>query len=37
MDGRLLEHYSGDVERANIQPRARRRVLARFGRAGAAA
>ncbi len=32
MDGRLLEHYDGDVERANIQPRARRRVLARYGR-----
>jgi alkane 1-monooxygenase len=32
MDGRLLEHYDGDVERANIQPRARGRVLARYGR-----
>jgi alkane 1-monooxygenase len=33
MDGRLLEHYDGDVERANIQPRARGRVLARYGSA----
>ena len=31
MDGRLLEHYGGDVARANIQPRARKRVLARYG------
>jgi alkane 1-monooxygenase len=36
MDHRLLEHYGNDVERANIQPRARRRVLARYGRPGAA-
>ena len=27
MDHRLLEHYDGDVVRANIQPRARKRVL----------
>jgi len=33
MDHRLLEHYDGDVARANIQPRARRRVLARYGAA----
>ncbi len=33
MDPRLLDHYSGDVGRANIQPRARRRVLARYGTA----
>jgi alkane 1-monooxygenase len=33
MDRRLLEHYGGDVTRANIQPRARRRVLARYGAA----
>ncbi|HEX7290172.1 MAG TPA: alkane 1-monooxygenase [Conexibacter sp.] len=32
MDHRLLEHYGGDVERANIQPRARTRVLKRYGR-----
>jgi alkane 1-monooxygenase len=31
MDRRLLDHYGGDVGRANIQPRARRRVLARYG------
>ena len=30
MDPRLLEHYEGDVTRANIQPRARRRVLVRY-------
>ncbi len=33
MDRRLLRHYRGDVTRANIQPRARRRVLARYGAA----
>jgi alkane 1-monooxygenase len=31
MDRRVLAHYNGDVQRANIQPRARRRVLARYG------
>ena len=31
MDRRLLDHYGGDAGRANIQPRARRRVLARYG------
>jgi alkane 1-monooxygenase len=31
MDPRLLEHYGGDVTRANIQPRSRRRVFARYG------
>jgi len=31
MDRRLLAHYGGDVTRANIQPRARRRVLRRYG------
>jgi alkane 1-monooxygenase len=30
MDPILLEHYGGDVTRANIHPRARRRVLARY-------
>jgi alkane 1-monooxygenase len=35
MDSRLLDHYGGDVSRANIQPRARRRVLARYGAAAA--
>jgi alkane 1-monooxygenase len=33
MDPRLLAHYEGDVTRANIQPRKRRRVLARYGAA----
>ncbi|HEU4701954.1 MAG TPA: alkane 1-monooxygenase [Conexibacter sp.] len=31
MDHRLLEHYGGDVTRANIQPRARKRMLKRYG------
>ncbi len=30
MDPRLLEHYDGDLGRANIQPRARGRVLSRY-------
>lgn len=33
MDPRLLEHYGGDVTRANISPRARGKVLARYGAA----
>jgi alkane 1-monooxygenase len=36
MDPRLLEHYDGVVERANIQPRKRDKVLARYGRTAAA-
>jgi alkane 1-monooxygenase len=31
----LLEHYEGDLSRANIQPRKRRQVLARYGPAQA--
>jgi alkane 1-monooxygenase len=31
MDPVLVEHYSGDLSRANIQPRARKRILARYG------
>lgn len=31
MDRRVLAHYDGDVRRANIDPRARRRVLHRYG------
>jgi alkane 1-monooxygenase len=31
MDRRLLEHYGGELERTNIHPRTRRRVLARYG------
>ena len=34
MDRRLLAHYDGDVMRANIHPRALRRVCARYGPAG---
>ncbi len=31
MDQRLVEHYGGEVTRANIHPRKRARVLARYG------
>jgi alkane 1-monooxygenase len=31
MDRRLLSHYGGDVTRANISPRRRTRILARYG------
>jgi alkane 1-monooxygenase len=34
MDPRLLDHFEGDVTRANIQPRKRRAILARYGAAG---
>jgi alkane 1-monooxygenase len=34
MDQRLLDHYGGDLERTNIHPRARKRVLARYGSPG---
>ncbi len=33
MDRRLLDHYGGDVRRANIEPRARGRVISRYGAA----
>jgi alkane 1-monooxygenase len=33
MDPRLLAHYDGDLTRANIAPRGRRRVLARYASA----
>jgi alkane 1-monooxygenase len=33
MDPRLLDHFEGDVSRANIQPRQRAKVLARYGAA----
>ena len=36
MDERLLDHYGGDVARANIHPRVRERVVRRHGLAGAA-
>jgi alkane 1-monooxygenase len=32
MDPRLIEHYGGDLTRANIQPRKLGRVLERYGR-----
>jgi alkane 1-monooxygenase len=35
MDRRLLDHYGGDLDRANIQPRAQSKVLARYGASGA--
>jgi alkane 1-monooxygenase len=31
MDHRLLEHYEGEVTRANIHPRKLGRVLSRYG------
>ena len=31
MDPRLVEHYDGDVTRANLDPRSRERLLARYG------
>jgi alkane 1-monooxygenase len=31
MDPRLLDHFEGDVTRANIQPRKRAKLLARYG------
>jgi len=31
MDHRVLAHYDGDLQRVNIHPRARKRVLARYG------
>ncbi|MGW4117867.1 alkane 1-monooxygenase [Nocardia sp. NPDC004711] len=31
MDHRVLEHYSGDITKVNIQPRKRARVLAKYG------
>lgn len=32
MDHRVVEHYGGEIERANISPRKRGKVLARYGR-----
>jgi alkane 1-monooxygenase len=31
MDPLLLAHYGGDVQRVNISPRSRRKILARHG------
>jgi alkane 1-monooxygenase len=30
MDHRVLEHYDGDITRANLQPRLREKILARY-------
>lgn len=35
MDHRVLDHYEGDIERANISPRARPKALARYGASSA--
>jgi alkane 1-monooxygenase len=37
MDPRLLAHYGGEVERANIQPRRREQLLRRYGGGGGGA
>jgi alkane 1-monooxygenase len=37
MDPILLDHFEGDVTRANIQPRKREQILARYGAASAGA
>ena len=31
MDPKLVEHYDGEIELANIQPRKREKILARYG------
>jgi alkane 1-monooxygenase len=37
MDHRLLDHFEGDVTQANINPRKREKILARYGAGGGAA
>jgi alkane 1-monooxygenase len=37
MDHRVLEHYDGDITRANIHPRVRDKVLAKYGAESAGA
>jgi alkane 1-monooxygenase len=37
MDPRVLAHYGGDISRANILPRKRERILARYGASATAA
>jgi alkane 1-monooxygenase len=37
MDPRLLDHFEGDVTKANIQPRKRKKILARYGAGSGAA
>jgi alkane 1-monooxygenase len=34
MNKRVLAHYEGDITKANINPRARQRVLRKYGRGG---
>jgi alkane 1-monooxygenase len=36
MDPILVEHYGGDLSHANIQPRARKRILVRYGNGASA-
>src|SRR4051794_25695174 len=36
MDPRVLAHFGGDISRANLSPRKRERILARYGAVGAA-
>jgi alkane 1-monooxygenase len=31
MDQRLIDHFDGDVTQANINPRKREKILARYG------
>jgi alkane 1-monooxygenase len=33
MDHRVLEHYNGDITKVNVQPRLRKKVLAKYGAA----
>ena len=33
MDRRVLEHYNGDITRANLHPRMRSKLLAKYGKA----
>jgi alkane 1-monooxygenase len=37
MDPRVLAHFDGDLSRANLQPRKRAKILARYGISGTAA
>ena len=37
MDPRVVAHYGGEVKRANLQPRKREKLIARYGRAAASA
>ena len=33
MDHRVIAHYGGDVTKVNMQPRLRKKMLARYGAA----